>query len=105
LSSDLLYLADVSIAEDHDYAGIDIQVVHRIATSIGSGCRLVVIPYASRAELAYWSAIGFVPGTPGASEGLMHWQAAVSEHGAADRKRGKKIRATKPRGEKVARRH
>jgi len=76
---DLLYLADVPISELYDGMDVDLAVVRRICASLGSGCRRVVLPYSSLAERQHFAQIGFVPSTPAAREGLMHWPAGAPE--------------------------
>jgi hypothetical protein len=82
--SDLLYVADLKIAAAYDGRNIDLAVVRRLCDTIGHGCGLTVIPYDSKAEIAYWSRMGFVVSTRGKPSGLLHMMMGARKARLAD---------------------
>lgn len=69
---DLLYIDRVTIDPAHDGKNLDLALVRRLCDTLGSGCQLAVVPYASADQAPRWAHLGFAISTPGRSMGLMH---------------------------------
>ncbi len=69
---DLLYVESVCVDESWRGKNLDLAIVRRLCDTLGSGCQLAVMPYASALTAASWSRLGFTVSTPGRPSGLMH---------------------------------
>lgn len=69
---DLLVIEDLVVDRTQRARNLDLAMVRRLCDTIGSGAQLAVLPYGDAREAARWAALGFVPSTPGRSQGLLH---------------------------------
>lgn len=68
---DLLFFERIAV-ETAPTKNVDLAIVRRVSDTLGSGCQLVVMPYASALEAARWGQLGFEVSTPGRASGLLH---------------------------------
>ncbi len=71
VGSELLYIAEIEMDDEHRDRNVDFALVKRLTDTIGQGSILTVMPYESFAEAARWAIIGFESSTPAKSEGFM----------------------------------
>jgi hypothetical protein len=69
---DLLYIQDIGVDARVAGRNLELAIARRVSDTIGSGCQIVVKPYATATDAAHWSAIGFEISTPGRIRGLLH---------------------------------
>jgi hypothetical protein len=74
---DLLFVERVAVETDPK-RNLELAIVRRLSETIGSGCQLVVMPYASPLEAAHWGQLGFEISTPGRARGLLHMKMGQS---------------------------
>ncbi|MCL2726266.1 MAG: hypothetical protein FWD69_17730 [Polyangiaceae bacterium] len=69
---DLLYIQSIELEEHWRQRNLDLAIVRRLASTFGSGCQLVVMPFRNAHEAARWSRLGFSISTGGRTNGFMH---------------------------------
>ncbi len=69
---DLLYIQDIGVDARVAGRNLELAIARRVSDTIGSGCQIVVKPYATASDAAHWAAIGFEISTPGRVRGLLH---------------------------------
>jgi len=69
---DLLYVSEIDLAPAHQTRNVDLALVRRLCDTLGQGCAIAVIPYASQADIDHFTQLGCEVSTPGAPEGYLH---------------------------------
>lgn len=72
-----MYVSELSLEPAWQGRNIEVALVHRICDTLGGGCELAVIDYASEAKSQRWQRMGFTITTPGQETGYLHLPLAV----------------------------